>query len=169
MKAGEAELGIGTEFEPDAALSAVPLFTDRLVAVLPEGHAAERRRSLKLREVVAGPLILMDPQSSVRALFDQACALAGLSATPVYEATYMSTAVGLVRAGLGIAVLPSSAVDLRIAPVLQTRLIEGPSLTRQIVLVSRAGRSLSPAAEAFVAALRDGLAKPGNARGARAC
>jgi DNA-binding transcriptional LysR family regulator len=113
----------------------------------------ERRPAVPVVELAGEALVLMDPESSVRALFDRACREAGVSSLPAYETTYMSTAVGLVRAGLGVGVLPSSAVDLRIAPMLQTRPIEGPKIRRSISLVRRAGRTLSPAAEALVKGL----------------
>jgi LysR family transcriptional regulator, carnitine catabolism transcriptional activator len=100
----------------------------------------------------------------VRVLVDRAFAAQGLHVLPAYEATYMSTAVGMVRAGLGVAVLPSSAVDLRVAPVLKTRPIGDPPVLRQVFLMHRAGRSLSPAAEAFVEALYAGTRRE-NARG----
>ena len=45
------------------------------------------------------------------------------------------------------------AVDLRAAPVLKTRPIGDPPVLRQVLLMRRADRSLSPAAEALVEAL----------------
>ena len=127
VRAGEAELGIGAEGGgADPGLEARPLFEDRMVAVLPAGHALARRRHVPLAALAEVPLVLTDPESSVRALVDRAFASRGLRALPAYEATYMSTAVGMVRAGLGVAVLPSSAVDLRAAPVLKTRRL-GPA------------------------------------------
>jgi DNA-binding transcriptional LysR family regulator len=153
VKSGTVELGIGTETEPDAGIVATPLFEDWMVAVLPAGHRFEALADVPLAALAAEALVLMDPESSVRALFDRACATAGTNVMPAYEATYMSTAVGLVRAGLGIGVLPSSAVDLRIAPTLETRSIVEPAIRRSIMMVRRAGRSLSPAAAALVECL----------------
>jgi DNA-binding transcriptional LysR family regulator len=153
VKTGAVELGIGTEIERDPEIEATPLFEDRMVAVLPVGHRFEARRTVAVAELAGEALVLMDPQSSVRMLFDRACQEAGVSPLPACEATYMSTAVALVRAGLGIGVLPSSAVDLRTAPVLETRPIRAPEILRSISLIRRAGRTLSPAA----AALAEGL------------
>ena len=164
VRGDEAELGIGAEGEAEPGIDARPLFEDRMVAVLPEGHALARRRRVPLAALAEVPLVLTDPESSVRVLVDRAFAAQGLHVLPAYEATYMSTAVGMVRAGLGVAVLPSSAVDLRVAPVLKTRPIGDPPVLRQVFLMHRAGRSLSPAAEAFVEALYAGTRRE-NARG----
>ncbi|HWL83370.1 MAG TPA: LysR substrate-binding domain-containing protein [Roseomonas sp.] len=154
VKSGEAELGIGTLPSPDATLEAEPLFEDDLVAVLPPGHPLAAAACLTPAILATEPLVLTDPGSSLRALAESAFAEAGLVLRPAYEATYMSTAVALVRAGLGIGVLPATALDLRLAPVLQTRPIAAPAMRRGILLLRRRGGSLSPAAEALVEAVR---------------
>lgn len=153
VKDGAAELGIGTLSGPDAALHATPLFEDDLVAVLPPGHPLAQEAVLAPAQLAAVPLVLTDPDSSLRALAERAFAQAGLVLRPAYEATYMSTAVAMVRAGLGIGVLPATALDLKVAPVLQTRPIDAPAMRRRILLLRRAGSSLSPAAEALAEAL----------------
>ena len=154
VKDGAAELGIGTLSSPDANLHATPLFEDDLVAVLPPGHPLARRAVLTPALLATVPLVLTDPDSSLRALAERAFAQAGLVLRPAYEATYMSTAVAMVRAGLGIGVLPATALDLKVAPVLQTRPIDAPAMRRRILLLRRAGSSLSPAAEALEEALQ---------------
>lgn len=154
VKAGAVELGIGIEIEHDPEVEVTPLFEDRMVAVLPAGHRFEAQRAVPLPALAEEALVLMDPESSVRTLFDRACHDVGMPAVqPAYEATYMSTAVALVQAGLGVGVLPSSAIDLRIMPVLQTRPVAMPEIRRSISLVQRAGRSLSPAAKALAESL----------------
>jgi LysR family carnitine catabolism transcriptional activator len=125
-----------------------------LVAVLPPGHALARRRQLTPAILATEPLVLTGPGSSVRALAERAFAEAGLVLRPAYEATYMSTAVALVRAGLGIGVLPATALDLQLAPLLELRPIPVPSMRRHILLLARRNSSLSPAAEALAEVLR---------------
>jgi DNA-binding transcriptional LysR family regulator len=93
VKSGTVELGIGTKIEPDPEIVTTPLFEKRMVAVLPAGHHFEALAEVPLVTLAAEVLVLMGPESSVRALFDRARAAAGMSALPAYEATYMSTAV----------------------------------------------------------------------------
>ena len=62
----------------------------------------------------------------------------------------MATAVGMAQVGLGVAILPSSAAEAKPTETLASRPIEGASFARQIWLVQRSGRSLTPSAEAFV-------------------
>lgn len=156
VMADQVELGLSIlpEGAASAGVEAEPFFEDRLVAALPDGHPMAARRSIRLPDLAAERLILTDPESSVRMLVDRGFAEHGLYVSPACEVTYMSTAVGLVRAGLGIAILPSSAADLRVAPLLRTRPVVRPAMARRIGIIRRAGRVLSPPAEAFVAALR---------------
>ncbi|MBR0646300.1 LysR family transcriptional regulator [Plastoroseomonas hellenica] len=151
VKSGAAELGIAA-IDPDPELEASLLFEDRMVAVLPAGHPLEKKRSVPLAALAAVPLVLGE-ESSVRSLFDRACAAEGLHVVPAYEATYISTLIGMVRAGLGVGVLPASAVDPLTEPAIRIRPITDPPIPRRVMLLRRAGRSLSPAAEAFVEAL----------------
>lgn len=154
VRSGEAELGIGTLPAPDPALWAEPLFEDELLAVLPPGHALAAARQLTPAMLAAQPLVLTDPASSLRALAEQAFAEAGETLRPACEVTYMSTAMALVRAGIGIGILPSTAPELRQPPLLETRPILAGAMRRRLLLLSRAGASLSPAAEALARQLR---------------
>jgi DNA-binding transcriptional LysR family regulator len=70
------------------------------------------------------------------------------------EANYMSTAVGLVRAGLGVSILPESAFDTASSAGVGRKVISTAVLTRKVGIVQRRGRSLSPAAEKFAQACK---------------
>ncbi len=151
VRAEEADLGIGLFEKSEADLRAVPLMVDRLCAVVPARHSLARLRSVCAADLAGRPLILTDPQSSVRMLFERAL---GVAVEPAFEVTYISTAMGLARAGLGVAVLPTSAMETAAMPGLAARPLRGAAFARRIGVIRRAGRSLSPAAEAFLAALR---------------
>ncbi len=62
------------------------------------------------------PLVLMDEATSVRTLVDAAFLVAGRRPVAACEATYMMTAIGMVRAGLGLTILPGSARRSRPSP-----------------------------------------------------
>jgi DNA-binding transcriptional LysR family regulator len=96
----------------------------------------------------------MEPESSVRKLVDRGFESIGQLVPPVLEATYMSTAAGMVRAGLGITILPTAALEMGELSGLHSRVIKDPELTREIGLIQKAGRSLSPAADSFVKSLK---------------
>ena len=64
--------------------------------------------------------------------------------------THLSTSLGLVEAGLGISVLPKLATPQGEHPIIVTRPIGNPQVSRTIGVVRRRGRQLSPAAQRFL-------------------
>ena len=99
------------------------------------------------------PLIMMDEDSTVRQIVDRAFIKNGRTVKPIIEATYMSTAVGMVRARFGVALLPSTAVEAHASGRLRSRPIEGRDFERSVFIIRKAGRSLPPASESFSATL----------------
>jgi DNA-binding transcriptional LysR family regulator len=158
------EFGIGAVDAEEADLETLYLMHDRMHVVFPARHPLAKVRKVTLDSLKAYPLVLMDPESSVRAIVDAAFARSGRLAVPACEATYMSSAIGMVRAGLGVTILPSTAMELRADRMLRSKPIDDPGCTRRIVIVRRAGRSLSPAAESFVDELLAAMRSTGKAR-----
>ena len=148
------DLGIGCLIRPDPEVLAERLFSDRLAAFVPVGHPLTRRRSLRFGDLAAQPLILTGQDTSVRQRIERTLADERLPIQIAQEVTYMSTAIGMVAAGLGVAVLPESALTAHPDGRVQAVAIRDPVLTRDIAILTRAGRSRSPAADQFVAALR---------------
>lgn len=153
VRADEADLALTSSPPIDPQLQFTPLLTDRMVAVLPPGHPLANAKTVKLADLLTSPLVLMDRDSSVRRIVDGACASIGRLAEPAYEAAYMSTAIGLVRAGLGATLLPSSASELRATGDLVIRDLDAPRVERELGILKQRRRAYSPAAEAFVGVL----------------
>jgi DNA-binding transcriptional LysR family regulator len=155
VKSGEVDFGIGSLIRPDPEVIEEPLFTDRLCAFARLDHPLARRRSVRLRDLGVHPLILTGQDTSVRQIIERTLEQERLPVRVAQEATYMTTAIGMVRAGLGVAILPESALAAEAAtPGLRMLTIRDPDLTRQIGLLRRKERSLSPAAQRLVDLLR---------------
>src|SRR5262245_22168110 len=137
VKDEEVDFGIGSVTGADPDVRFTSLLTDRIVAVFQPGFAVERKKAVDLRDLARLPLILMDKESSVRKLVDRAFEEAGEFAAPAFEAIYMSTAAGMVRAGLGVALLPSSVVETGELLGLCSRPIKHAALTREIGLIQK--------------------------------
>src|SRR3954454_9434754 len=129
VRTEEVDLGVmGGDFvEPDIEI--VHTAQDRMHVVFPTEHPIGTVPEITLDVLANHPLILMDPDTSVRAIVDGAFIAAGRLPIPACEATYMMTAVGMVRAGLGLAILPASAREIRAEPslVLQLSLVRSES------------------------------------------
>jgi LysR family transcriptional regulator, carnitine catabolism transcriptional activator len=154
VKAEEVDFGIGSLNVADPEVRFSLLLTDRMIAVFPPGSSLERKKAISLKDLVGLPLVVMDPGSSVRKLVDQAFESIGEIVRPAFEATYMSTAAGMVKAGLGVTILPSSAFEMGELTGLRSRPIKSPAITREIGVIEKNGRSLSPAAESFLKTLK---------------
>jgi DNA-binding transcriptional LysR family regulator len=158
--AEEVDLGITGGLFEVPELEALLTTSDHMHAVFPHGHALDAPGDVSLADLAAHPLILMDSATSVRQIVDLAFAAAGLRPLIAAEATYMSTAAAMVRAGLGAAILPGSAMEVRAVPGLRSRRIASPACMRTITVIRRAGRTLPPASALFLEELKQALADP---------
>ena len=123
---------------------------DRLHVVYPKGHPIGRLKTVTPAALSEFPLILMQRETSVRAIVDAGFHSAGLMPKATCEAIYMMTAVGMVRAGLGLTILPGSAREIKAEPGLQSKPIDGPSFTRPVSIIKRSGRTLPPLSASFL-------------------
>ena len=153
VRAEEVDFGIGVEGEREADLEYIDLCQDRLMLVMPVGHPLAANEMATLADVAAYSFVLMDAETSVRRMVDQVFARCGLTLRPACEATYMATAVSMVRAGLGVTMLPSSAVEINIYPDVVARAVTGEGMTRKIVIIKRQGARLRMTADALYHAL----------------
>ena len=156
VRSGEVDFGLGAIDTIDPDIAGSPLVSDELIAVFPPSHPLATASSTKTtwRALAKYPFVAMSRDSSVRRLTEQAFARNGLVLEPAFEAKYMSTTIGIVAHGLGVGTLPSSAVSMAQHAGLAHAEIGRPVMKRQIGIMTRRGRSLSPAAEALVAALK---------------
>ncbi|WP_426954318.1 LysR family transcriptional regulator [Muricoccus radiodurans] len=153
MVRGDAvEIGIASDPGTGSDLDGEFLFRDRLLAVMPAGHRLAVG-PVALAEVAAEPLLLLETDTSVNRLLADAFAEQGLRLEAFQRAVHSATLINMARVGLGIALLPSTTIELKIAPELVLQPLR-PDLTRDVVVVRRAGRSYSPAAEILVDTLR---------------
>jgi LysR family carnitine catabolism transcriptional activator len=152
VKRGEADIGLGSVLRPDPELDARPLFTDRLCAYVPYGHPLAEQRAVTLKALARWPLILTGRDSSVRQLIDRGVEAERLPIQVTQEVTYMSTAIGMVSAGLGVAILPESAVATEGGAGPRAVAIQAPVLRRTLVVLSLKSRTLSPAATKLIEA-----------------
>jgi len=96
-----------------------PLVQEDLVVVLPAGHPLARRRRLRLEHLRGHAFILYARESGYGLSADimAACRQQGFSPAIAQHAPQLSSAVNLVAAGMGIAVVPASMQALRASAV----------------------------------------------------
>jgi DNA-binding transcriptional LysR family regulator len=149
VRSEEVDIGITGGELSDPDLEILHLTHDQMHVVFPAQHPLERKRKITLEDLAELPIVLMDSETSVRAIVDGAFVAAGRLPIPACEAIYMMTAVGMVKAGLGVAVLPASAKEVRAEPTLKSRMIDDAAFARPIAVIKKRNRTLPPAAQLF--------------------
>ncbi|MDB5792315.1 MAG: LysR family transcriptional regulator [Massilia sp.] len=147
---GESDIGIGPEREAMPQLQARELFEMPFALVFPEGHPLESAERVTWQDVAPYPFIALEGQFTERLLADMHALLRDVPLKPANEVTFMTTALAMVSAGLGVTVCLPYAEPLVQLYRLRMRPLEEPVLTRRFFVYTRAGRSLSPAAESFI-------------------
>ncbi len=143
----EADFGINFTGSQEPEIHFEALLQERFVAACRRDHALARRRSVSWAELAEYDYIAVAKSSGNRVLIDQALAQVKGRPQHIYEAQHVTTLLGLVEAGLGVAAVPSLAMPAAGHPLLVGVPLTDPAVTRRIGLIRRSGRSLSPAAQ----------------------
>ena len=136
-------------------LAAEPFMDNPLVALAPSEHPLARERRIPLAALADEGLLVRERGSGTRMATEEHFAAHGLRLRARMELGSNEAIKHAVAAGLGLAVLSAhtlgpdpSREGLAVLPV------EGLPIRREWRLVHREGRVLSPAAQAFLAAVR---------------
>lgn len=147
VQSGQVDFAVASRRPDMTDLDSEFLHADRYFLVCRADHPLAAQSQVRLRDIVRYPVIQLARGSSVRKHLDEA--LGSDAPLPVFEVEHLATVTGLVRAGLGVSVVPAMTLfhfrsdDLRVVP------LAGRALTRPLYLVQRKGRSLSVAAQAL--------------------
>lgn len=120
-----------------------PLLEEPLVVALPSGHAVaqgSREKALPLKRLAGDSFILFGPPGT--AIHDDtlmACRAAGFSPHIGQRAPRITSTLGLVAAGMGIALVPESMQNMSMDGVVYRRLTGAPQPKAVLGLLSRRG------------------------------
>lgn len=143
---------------PSSDLRYEPVRSGRLVAV--------RRRSdppppptITWAELSLEPAVLgITAANAIRKRIDRELGPMSLSFDPTLECELLSTIIALALEGLGVAVVPEDLIGRQYETLLDKQRLVSPEVPHDIVLITRPEVSQPPAAEAFIAELRQRLA-----------
>ena len=146
---GEADFGVsfmGSQ-EPDVEFKV--LLQERFVAACRRDHPLARRKRVTWNELYEYEYVSVDKTSGNRLLLDQALSAVAPRAPSVCETRHVTTMLGLVEAGLGVAAVPSMAMPGRNHHILTSVPLVEPVVNRRVGILRRRGRPLTPAAQEF--------------------
>lgn len=152
--AGNADCGLGTFSPHEKGIERNVLMRDNLALFFPEGHPIARGRSIRWDELKGLAVIALNNSSGIRLLMDIGAESAALSIKPAFEVSLVTTALALVKAGLGVSVLPTYALSVAGHYGVDARPLVEPLISRDLALIHASGRSVSPAVVSFSTILR---------------
>ena len=126
----------------------VSLLTERLYAALPADHPRASAASVSLRDLREERFVMLRDSHCFREISLAACHRAHLDPRIAFESNQISSLLGMVAAGVGVALVPEMAIDPR-AGCRYVR-ISDPKAVRTIAAARLRGRSFSRVQEAFV-------------------
>ena len=150
VEQGTADFGITVEPRPDARLRYTHLFDDPFMLVCRRDDPLARLKKASWTAFADRPFISSSSLGSIGPILDAVLLRQGIELEAAFE--YPSVAVGgaMVAEGLGITALPRLALQLVGSDGLATVPLQRPAVSRRIGIVTRVGRSLSPAAAGMV-------------------
>jgi DNA-binding transcriptional LysR family regulator len=157
VEAGTLDMGLTVERSP--GLERIPFFRFPLMVIRPDIEGAPRRASTSWSALKGERLLSLPPSRTAQQLIDKHLARAGVASEPAMVVNFLTTQIGLVEAGEGIAVVPSYTLPAcRNRRVLMSRLIH-PKVTLDFCQIRKRGRKLPPVADEFTAYLQGYIAR----------
>jgi len=143
---GEADFGLSFMGTLEAEVEFEPLVQEVYVVACRRDHPLAGRASVTWAELYQQDYISLDKTSGNRFLLDQALSGVVPQRPSICETRHVTTMIGLVEAGLGVAAVPMMAMPAGEHPILTQVPLTEPEVVRSVGLIKRRGRTLTPAA-----------------------
>lgn len=154
---GGCDFGVNFLGGQEPGIDFEPILRERFVLACPPDHPLARKRTVDWDDIGAHPYMTVAQTSGNRLLLDRARRPADQRVPGFIEVQHVSTLLEMVKAGLGVAVVPQLAMHdgdgLRAVP------LKNQNLHRTLGVIRRAGHVLSPGAERLVELLKQSLAR----------
>lgn len=155
---GNLEIGVVGARWSEKGLDYKEIFSDSLAVVTGADHNLAARKEVSISELVEEPFILRESGSGTRKVIEQIFEDHGIKVSSLSEVAEIGSTQAVleaVRAGLGISILSTKAVEREVrAGSLATIEIKGIQMDRPFYMIRRKNRELSPASSVFWAFLR---------------
>lgn len=168
VRSGRVDFALAATRVDTPELRAELFCSDTFHLVYQKGHALGDLPTVRPKDVAGWPFVHLSRTSSVRQYVDAATHPATFPS--ILEVDQLATVCGLVKAGLGVSIVPGLTLYQFQGPELETRPIRWPGLLRKIYLVRRRDRGFSIAAQAlydWLQAHPPEAAQPGQRRAAK--
>ena len=131
---------IRTSVADPEGLVITPLLDETMMVVLPDGHPLARGRAaaaISLKQIANEAFIVGEPGTGTYEATIAACRASGFSPRVAQRAPRVTSSLGLVAVGLGIALVPASIQRMHIEGVAYRRLKGSAQASVRLSVVSR--------------------------------
>ncbi len=132
-----------------------PLYDEPFATVVPKTHPWAKRASIKAEELASEKVLLLASGHCFSNQVVEACPELQRNGGEVLQGNSLETLRNMVASGLGITVLPRSAISPRHnSPLLKVISFKAPAPSRRVALAWRKSFARRPAMDALAAAIR---------------
>ncbi|RNF35284.1 LysR family transcriptional regulator [Paracoccus methylarcula] len=152
VKNGSVDLGLGTVPDGDSEVVGTRLAADAFLVVMRPEHPLAKAGALRWKDLAEETLIGPQRGNPIRERLQAELARVGIELKlhrSFQDVSLPLTIIGMVDAGLGVAIMTSTVIPLARSMGLVTVTPSDPLIARDISLIHRSDRSLSPAARKF--------------------
>lgn len=155
---GRVDLGVGPYDSPaPPGIGVEPVAEEPVCIVIPQALNSSVRGVLTLDLLASLPLITLSGSVLLQTVLESKMRAEGLRLSSRTEVRHVQTAIAMVRAGVGAAVVPRLALPDGIDGDMSILPIGSPPLTRPLGILTQRGKALSPAAMRFARHVRSSL------------
>jgi DNA-binding transcriptional LysR family regulator len=147
IRSGDIDLCLTSPRHSDPELDWLPLWEEELVALLPPHHRLIGRSTIELSELASDPVVALRPGNGLRHDLDRLAAEAGFVPRIAFEGTDVAPLLGLVGAGVGVALVPRTFAETQ--SVAKPLAVGSPHCSRTVGVSWHKGRVLTAMPLAF--------------------
>ncbi|HSX88355.1 MAG TPA: LysR substrate-binding domain-containing protein [Pseudomonas sp.] len=151
---GEVDVGVVADLVEGAEVELIPYRADRLVLIAPTDHPLARRASAGFAQVLDQPFVMLHSGSAIHTFTMNAAAALGRHLEVRIQVRSFEAVCRMVSAGVGLGMVPLSAVTEGSAPLAVVEL-EEPWAQRDLKVCVRKRESLSRFAADLVTSLTE--------------
>ncbi|ANN70624.1 LysR substrate-binding domain-containing protein [Bordetella bronchialis] len=154
VRDGTVDFGVTLQPAVADGLAFDPLLTEPFLLACPGDHPLAAQPRVSWNDLRPYRLIVSEPGSGNRAVLEQALRKWRWQRDHLVEIDHLTRSLGLVEAGIGISVVPLSALPDMPGARLAIRALDGPRVTRTLGLLRRRSIPLGAVAQQFWRAVR---------------
>ncbi len=151
---GEVDVGVVADLVEGAEVELIPYRADRLVLIAPADHPLAQQASTRFAEVLDYPFVMLHSGSAIHTFTMNAAAALGRHLEVRIQVRSFEAVCRMVSAGVGLGMVPLSAVTEGSAPLAVVEL-EEPWAQRDLKVCVRKRESLSRFAADLVTSLTE--------------